>query len=270
MKRKNALTAGVIGFSIFALAGIAPMSVANAMTGAVSIDDTQDAKAIEIIEASIEASGGRDLLSEAKYMKQSGTISVPMAGITGTLESFAKTPGNFLLVINLPGIGEQRTGMHDGVAWSSDVMNGPRLLPDEEAESLKEEADLTNRLKYKEQYPTIEYKGEVDFDGAKANKIRLVDKNGDETIEYYSVESKLQVGNEATVPSQMGPTKTISYLREYKDIEGVMIPTKMVQKIGPQEIQFEFKTVSFDAFDDSVFALPDAVKALVEAQKKDD
>lgn len=270
MKRKNTLNAGVVAFSLLTIAGIAPMASAISQADAVSIDDTQDAKAVEIIEASIEALGGSDVLTEAKYMKQTGTITIPSAGLSGTLESYAKSPDSFLLVMTLPGFGEQRTGMNDGVAWSSDVMSGPRLLSDEETESLKDEADVTSQLQFRDQYPTIEFVGEVDFDGSKASKIKLIDDDGNESIKYYSVETKLPLGVEQTAPSQMGPIKTVTIMRDYKEIGGMKVPFTIVQKLGPQEVKMEIKETSFDKFDESVFELPAAVKALVEAQKKDD
>lgn len=268
MKRMNALKTGVISLSIFALAGAAAPVWGAESTGVIALDEQHDAKAIEVIEKSIEAAGGRDLLGAAKHMKQTGTISIPMAGLTGTLESYAVSPDKFLMITMLPGIGEQRQGLNGGIAWSIDPMGGPRILPEEETEAVSEEADLTSRLKYKQLHPTIAYEGEVEFDGQKAHKVRLVDKKGNESIEYYSVESGHAIGNDQLVPSQMGEIKTITYLRDYKDMGGVMQPTTIVQKIGTTEVTITIKSTSYDEIDDSVFALPDAIKALAEAQKK--
>ncbi len=270
MKRKNATKSAVLALSLLTLAGITPALSAGGTSSIAVMSDTQDAKAIEIIETSFEKVGGRELIENAKYVKQTGTLSVPMAGLTGTIQSYVKSPDKFLLVLTLPGMGEQRQGYSDGVAWSSDAMNGPRLLPEEETKAIKDEANIASRLNYKTEYPTIEYKGEIDFDGSKAHKIRLLDEDGEETIEFYGVESGLLIGSEATVPSPMGPTKTMTYIRGYQDMAGFLQPTKITQQVGPTKIEFEIKTVSYDEIDDSVFELPAAVKALIEATKKDD
>lgn len=270
MKRNNTLKAGVLALSLLTLAGVAPTLLAAEPTEEKMVEKSQDAKAIEIIERSIDESGGRELLAAAKYVYQKGTISIPMAGITGTLESHLKVPDHFLLVINIAMIGEQRQGLNGEIAWSTDAMNGPRLLPEEEAVALRKEADVTSRLRFKEEFPVIEFKGEVDFDGQKTNKVRLVDTDDVERFEYYSVESGLLVGTEAKVPSAMGEVQTTSFMRNYKDMGGVKQPTKIVQKVGPQEFEVNITETSYDKFDESVFEMPTAVKALVEASKKDD
>jgi len=68
----------------------------------------------------------------------------------------------------------------------------------------------------------------------------------------------------------MGKIQTTSMLREYKEMGGVMQPTLIVQKMGPQEFSVKITEVSYDEIDPSVFELPAAVQALVKAKQKDD
>lgn len=270
MNRKNTTKAALIGLSIFALAGIAP-SINAADTSVFVNDDVQhDQKAIEIIEKAIEASGGRDLISEAKYVTMKGTLAIPAAGIEGNITTYIKAPDNMLIHTNIPMIGEQKQGYNGEVAWSSDPMGGPRIMPEEETKALKQEADPANRLNYKADNPVIEYKGETEFDGKKAHKIRLVDTDGMESTEYYDIEKHFMIGSEAKVPTPMGQIQTTSMLRDYKDMGGVMQPTLMVQRMGPQEFTIKINEVSYDEIDASVFELPAAVQALVKAKQKDD
>lgn len=270
MKRTNAVKAGAVSLLLFAFAGATTPAWGGGAGAVVALDEQHDAKAIEVIEKSIEAIGGREAISNIKHMTQTGTISVPMAGLNGTMDIQATLPDKFLMVITLPGMGEQRQGLNGDIAWSIDPMGGPRILPEAEAESVREQADMSNQLKFKENNPVIAYEGEVEFDGKAAHKIRLVDTDGDESIEYYAADSGYMIGNEMTVPSQMGDIKTISYLREYKDMGGIMTATKMVQKIGPQEVIFTIKSTNYDEVDESVFVLPDSIKALAEVQKKEE
>ena len=272
MKRTNTLKAAVLGVSLLTLSGIA--GSLNASTLIVEpeakAEVKHDQKAIDVIEKSIEAVGGRELMESAEYVYFKGGISIPAAGITGSIETFIHAPDKLFVLVNIPMIGEQKQGINGDVAWSSDPMSGPRLLPEAEAKALREETDPSSRLDYKEDHQVIEYVGEVDFDGQKAHKVRLVDNDDNQSFEYYSVEHGWMIGNEAKVPSPMGDLQMTSYLREYKEMAGVMQPTKTVQKAGPQEFVITISDVSYDEIDASKFELPDAVKALVKAQKKDD
>lgn len=230
--------------------------------------NTQDAKAVAIIEKSIELLGGAEKISKHTTMHAKGTMSLPAMGLTGTLETYLDSPDHFLLSYTFPAMGESKQGLGDGVAWSVDAMSGPRLLSEEEAKVLKQEADVTSSLRFKELYPTIEYVEQTTFDNKAAHKLRLVDADGKETINYYGVDEGYALGSEQTVASPMGPAKTTTMLRDYKELGGMMQPTTMVQKIGPTEIFITITSAEYGEIDDSVFELPAPVKALVEASKE--
>lgn len=232
-----------------------------------SLQADQDEKALEIMDAYVEKIGGKELISSIDSTKVSGTISVPMAGLSGSMDMQNKQPGMMLMVVDIAGFGKQETGFDGEVGWSSDPMSGPRLMTEEEISGLNEQADPAAALKFREQYPTIEYGGETNFEGAKAHKIKLVDENGDETYQYYNVSSGMMVGQESTQASPMGELNVMTLMSEYKEFGGMKMPTKIVQKMGPQQVIIEIKTVEMNNVDESVFELPAAIKAMVEASK---
>jgi hypothetical protein len=270
MKRNNTIKAAVLGVSLLTLTGIAGSLHAGNAIIEPEAEAMHDQKAIDVIEKSFEAIGGRELIESAKFITTKGGISIPAAGITGSIETYVHAPDKLFVLVNIPMLGEQRQGMNDGIAWSSDPMSGPRILPEDETKALLEETDPSSRLRYKSEHKVIEYAGEVDFDGQKAHKVRLVDNDDNESHEYYSAEMGYMIGMEAKVPTPMGEIQMTSYMREYKEMAGVLQPSKMVQKAGPQEFQITVSEVSYDEIDPSVFELPDAVKALVKAKEKDD
>ena len=272
MKRMNTLKAAVIGASLITLSGLAGSLHASTLVvePEAKAESKHDEKAIDVIEKSFEAVGGRELMESAKYIHTKGGLSIPAAGITGSMETYVHAPDKLFVLINIPMIGEQKQGMNGDIAWSSDAMSGPRLLPEDEAEALREETNPASRLNYKNDHKVIEHAGEVEFDGQQAHKIRFVDNDDKESFEYYSIEKGYMIGMEAKVPTQMGELQMTSYMREYKDMGGALQPTKLVQKAGPQEFVITINEVSYDEIDPSVFELPEAVKALVKAQKKDD
>lgn len=274
---KNPLIhAASIALTIATLTGIAgtPMnSIALAETTIIeqTDDKNHDPKAIEVIEQSIEALGGREKIEEVKSAKQTGTISIPAMQMTGVIEIYLTSPDYLLLKIDLPGMGATLTGLNEGVTWSSDAMNGPRLMTELESKDLIEQADAQASLKFAEDNQIIEYQGEVDFDNRKAHQIRFVDHDGDESTSYYDVETHHQIGLEQTNQSPMGPIKTVTMMRDYKELAGHIQPTKVVQMLGPTEVIFNFTAAEYNKVDASVYELPAAIKALVkatEAKKK--
>ena len=267
MKTKSLLKAAAIALTLTTISGI-PASVFSSTASAALIadDKNHDAKAIKIIEASIEALGGREKLETVKFMHQTGTIKIPAAGLEGTVETSIASPNKLRLVVDIAMMGKTTSGLNDGIVWSMDAMNGPRVLPDEEARDLINQTNLEYVLNYLENYPTIEYVEETEFDGQAAHKIHTIDTHGTESNDYYSVESGHQIGSEGETNSPMGKINVILMMREYKEIGGQIQPTKFVQKIGPTEIFITTDSAESTPVDDSVFELPAAIQALIKAK----
>lgn len=268
MNAKSLLKAAVITASVTTFAGISPALLAGESAITIQIDDQHDAKAIKIIEKHIETLGGHEKISSMQHVHSKGTLSIPQAGLEGTIDVQISSPDKLLITVNLAAMGKSVQGLNGDVAWSSDVMNGPRLLPENEAGDIIQQADTAYLLKFKENNKSISYVGEADFEGQAAHKIQLVDNDDKESTEYYSIESGLLIGSEAVAASPMGEISVITIFGEYKEIDGMMQVGSMVQKMGPTDVVFTFTSFDTDEIDDSVFELPAAVKALVEAQKE--
>ena len=120
-------------------------------------------------------------------------------------------------------------------------------------------------LNFLENFPTIEYVEETEFDGQAAHKIHTIDTDGNESNDYYSVESGHQIGSEGEANTAMGKVNVILVMREYKEVGGQIQPTKFIQKIGPMEIFITTDSAESGPIDDSVFELPAAIQALIKA-----
>jgi len=265
---KNRLIIGAAACA-FALSGVTMTAIAlePAVAAEPAAEAQQDGKALEIIDAYIEKLGGEDAIKSIASTKILATFEVPMAGLTGTMTMMSKVPGHVSMVMDMPGFGKTESGFDGTVGWSSDPMSGPRLMTEDEVDALKKQADPAAAMKYRDLYPTIEYAGETNFEGRKAHKLRLVDEKGKEQFEFFDVASSLMVGQEGAQDTPMGEINILTVLSDYKEFDGMQMPTKMVQRMGPQEMILTITSVEMNTVDDSAFVLPDAIKALVEASE---
>jgi hypothetical protein len=263
------ISAGAAAQSLSVHATNAGLSFNLTFAGAVEPDDKQhDEQALKIIDDYVKNIGGKDFIMSIRSMHTKGTISIPMAGINGTMEMFAAQPGRMAMTMELPGFGRTETGYDGEYAWSSDPMQGPRLMTDEEIVDIKEQADPNSAAKHRDLYKVIEHAGEVEFNGQKAHKIRLVGKSDRESFEYYSAESGMLIGQESVQASPMGEIKVVTQLSDYKEFDGFKLPTRMVQSIGPQQIVMTITGVTLNKVEEDAFERPAAVQALIEAQKE--
>lgn len=232
-------------------------------------DKKHDEKALKVIDTYIEKIGGKELLESIKSIHTVGTMSIPMAGMTGQMQIFIAEPGKIATIMELPGFGRIESGYDGEYGWNSDPMSGPRLMTEEEIADLRTQADPSAATNYRENHTTIEHQGEVDFDGKKAVKIRLVRADGRESFEYFSNETGLMVGSEGVQASPMGEIKIVNVVGEYKEFDGMKMPTKTTTTMGPQQMIMRISKVELNKVEDSVFKRPAAVEALVEASKED-
>lgn len=227
-----------------------------------------DEKALKVIDAYIEKIGGKDKIMSIQSIETHATMDIPMAGIKGTMKIYAAQPGKMASFMDLPGVGAIETGYDGEYGWETNPMTGPSLMDEEQINAMSDQVDPNSAAKHRERYNTIEHHGEVDFKGQKVHKIRLVTPDGRESIEYYSVDTGLMVGQESTQPSPMGEIKMVSVMSEYKDFDGMKMPTRVVQSFGPQEMVMTIQSVKLNSVDPGVFKRPAAVEALIEAKKE--
>jgi len=216
-----------------------------------------------IMEASLAAQGGRDKLGKLKSVKQTGTVLIPQVGLKGTVTIISAPPRNSLITLDIAGFGKAMEGVSGDIAWSFDPSSGGRILKDAERDVSIREATFNADLVWKELYPKAELGGVVDFNGTQAYKITLTAKEGDTQVRFFAKDTLLPVGSQQTRDTQMGKLPLETNVSDYRDVNGLKYPFKLVQKAGPQNIEFALTSVEHDvALPPDTFALPPQIAAL--------
>ena len=217
---------------------------------------------VEVIEKAIEATGGKDAYLAVKSRKASMTVSIPAFGMNMTVAMTQKAPNKLLIENDVPGMMSGRTGTDGTNFWSTDTMNGPRILEGEEQKQLLQQADMYADINYKDNYTDIECVGTADFGGEKCYKVTMTSNaSGQEETRYYSIESGLMLASETVTVSMMGEMPTKTRLSDYRDVEGLKVPFKTSLEQGPQTLEITIESLEFNVdLDDSVFEMPDDVK----------
>ena len=136
-----------------------------------------------------------------------GTVSLPAAGLTGTLEAFHAKPNKFLQRMTLPGIGDIEEGFDGTVGWSISPLTGPMLLEGKQLEQRKFEADFYEDLKDNTRYESMTTIEKTKFADRPVYKIRLLKKGGNEDIEFYDAETALKIGRSRRTTRPWGPCR---------------------------------------------------------------
>ena len=115
-------------------------------------------------------------------------------------------------------------------------------LEGEELEQVKRQATTSvDELLYFNEGYTAELMGLKNHDGQHVYVVDITDPAGEKSTSYYSKVSGLKVMTMASRESAQGSTSIIDKYLEYKEFDGVKMPSKFTKTIGPQVLTFELK-----------------------------
>lgn len=222
----------------------------------------------QIIDAYVDAIGGREAIVARKSVKSTATLEVPAAGLKADIESSTMAPNKLVVKTTMPGLGELMQGYDGTTAWAIDPMQGARLLGGPELEQMKSQADFLAELREPASFTSMDVVADTTFEGRPAYKLRLVRKTGEEMREFYDKETKLLLGTQTTVQTGMGPVEATTIRQDYKRLGGLLVPAKSIQRANGQEFVITVLSSEVNTVDPTVFELPAQIKALVPAPAK--
>jgi hypothetical protein len=217
-----------------------------------------------IIDRHIVAVGGRAAILARTSTHASGTVSIPSAGMTGSVDVFAAKPDKTLLRVTLGGIGSLEDGFDGKIGWSLSPVTGPSLAQGKELEQKRFNSDFLADLHADTRYESMTTMEKTDFEGRPCYKLRLVRRGGAEEFEFYDVETGLKAGGITTVESPMGPITGTTIEGDYKKFGPLLQPTTLKQTLMGLQQVFTFTSIEFDKVDPATFEAPAPIKALLK------
>jgi len=94
----------------------------------------------------------------------------------------------------------------------------------------------------------------------------VVSAAGLETTQFFSVESGLLLGQKMEQQSPMGAVPVTQVIGDYQEFGGLLLPTTSTDRMMGMEQKMEITSISVEAIDDSVFAVPAEIEALAEPE----
>lgn len=182
-------------------------------------------------------------------LHQRGTVSVPNAGIEGTLDIWISKEGDgaYLSRLDIPGMGVTEQGWNGGIGWTIDPNTGPRLLDGEELRNIEFTfQEVTNR-DMGVLYSSAKVEERTPYNGHDAYVLRVqVDDLKAPTELYFDACSHLQIGSLMMLDIPVGRMKVRNTFLDYQPQDGMLLPRVVeqsvmgiVQRIQLSEIEWE-------------------------------
>jgi hypothetical protein len=219
--------------------------------------------ATTIIQRYIEASGGVEAIEGQKARRATGTIEAPAQGIRGDVETLAAPPDKLRLKIVIPGLGEIRSGYDGTTGWLIHPAFGPMVVEGRMLQQTQQQADMRSMLhpgRFVKRMETVE---RTEFDGRDCYKVKVVTQWDEEYFEFFEVDSGLLAGSIRKLASPMGELESTTTVGDYEEVDGVLLPTRVVQTTMGMEQVVKINQIETVEPGPDAFALPAEIRALV-------
>ena len=217
----------------------------------------------QIFDRFVEVTGGKAAYEKRRNEYAKGTVSIPAANITGTLEVWAAAPNSVLMVVDMPGIGRIETGANGTDAWELSAVMGPRLKDGKERDDAFREAMFNLPVHWRKMFSKVETQGVETIEGAACHKVVATTPEGRVETFFFDQKSGLNTVMRRTAVTSMGDIQAEIVMKDYANHGGVLTPTSMIQRAAGQEMHMKFDTMEGNIeMPKSRFDLPAEIKQL--------
>ena len=200
-------------------------------------------KAETLLDRYIDVTGGRKNYEKRTTEYMSGSVEIPLAGVKGKVEMWAEAPGSRVEVIEIDGVGRMETGTDGVIAWENSAIMGPRLRSGLELRYHLREALFNAPLHWRKLYKSAETTGVEKVDVIDCYRVLMTPIEGKPETWFFDQKTNFVVKLLRSSVTTMGEVNGEYLMKDYKDMDGIVIPMTLVQKAAGQEIVVHFESI---------------------------
>ena len=207
-----------------------------------------------------QALGGVDAI--AKVQSETVRGEIEKAGTPGkaTFVYYAK-PFKTLMKVTRANGNQVVAGFDGSVSWSVGPQ-GASIDKDTALEAVRRDADLQYPLHQPDYFKKLELAGVTDFEGHRCYWLHGTTHWGKDNNQFYDVETGLLAGYRFQADDS-SPAVTVAVFQDYKNFGGPLVATKLTFRTGDHVQTFTYKSITYEPLEDSLFEVPQSVKALM-------
>jgi hypothetical protein len=213
-----------------------------------------------VLERYKQALGGVDVIAKVESETVQGEINGTGLASRISFVNYAKPFKTLSKVTRADGT-EATSGFDGSISWSVNA-TGASIDKDTALDAVRRDADLQYALHQPTYFKTLEFKGVTKFEGHSCYWLHGTTNWGKDNNQFYDVRSGLLRGYRFQSDDSSAALVVVLF-EDYKSFGGPLMATKITSRSGAQRRTFTYKTLSYAPLADSVFDLPQAVRALL-------
>ncbi|HVP53201.1 MAG TPA: hypothetical protein VMT05_13875 [Terriglobales bacterium] len=209
-----------------------------------------------------QALGGVGVINKVQSETRRGEVEA--TGMQGKVAfvAYAK-PFKFLHRVTLPNGREVVSGFDGSVSWSVTPQEASidKTTP---VEAVRRDADLQYALHQPDYFQRLEFVAVTAFEGRPCYWLHGTTHWGKDNNQFYDVQTGLLAGYRFQSDASSSAGTTTTAFQDYKSFGGPLVATKVISRTGDHTQTVTYTSVTYEPLADSVFELPQTVKALLK------
>lgn len=219
----------------------------------------------QVLDRYKQALGGEEVIRQVRWETRHGEVENPRQKGNITFVSYAE-PFKNANKVRLPDGKEIQSGFDGEISWAI-TPQGATIDKTVPVESNRRDADLQYALHQPDYFAKLELAGITEFDGRRCYWLHGTTHWGKDNNQFYDVETGLLAGYRFESDSAGSKAVTTLLFQDYKKFGGPLVATSVISRTGGNSQTVKFTSVSYEPLNDSVFELPEAIKALLKPSK---
>ncbi len=249
-------TRAAIALSVLLSVIIAPVSVAFVTSSPDEQLDTQpEAPALpdaeSLFEAYITAIGGQDALAKHRNLVMHASYRVLASDDIQILTISLEAPNKLYAELEAPALGTTVQATNGTLVWGINMTGSTYEITGREKDEMLDSSFFQGEASYKKHYSSIQTTGTAMIDHKPAIRVDFVTFSGLEGAVYFDPDTHL-VSARQIFPADTSDTSVLVTVSDYKEFEGVLIPTVQHQRVGEANepvVEIEFKWIEVNVDD---------------------
>lgn len=200
----------------------------------------------QILDRYIETTGGKANYQKIKSETVIAVVEMKANGIKGRMTGYKNAKGETYNALEIDGVGKIEDGYQNGIAWENSKINGPRVKSGEEKFFVVRESKLAKDLHWRDIFAKVELAGEEVVDGVPCYKVVVTPKDGGRPeTRFYEKQSGVLKKNTMIMATPNGDVPAESFFTNYREFNGVKLPTSVLTKMAGQEMTVSIASVDY-------------------------
>ena len=219
-------------------------------------DAPEGVTATSVMADYIKAIGGEAAVNSIKTMK--GDYEMTMQGMNIIFRTYFKSPNKTKSEVVVPQMGNavMQTTAFDGQTGGTKAQGQTKGNDEEANKESNIEGRIVPEISYSELGVSTKLLGIKEENGKEVYVIEATYPTGKVLTLMYEVDSKLKVKETYVESTPQGDFNIIQEFKDYKAVNGVLIPHKLEGSQGPQKMNMTLKTTEVNkSIEDSSFKL---------------